>query len=118
MFNAVKSAFIRPEKYRDRLIASLLPNEDREKARLEALKDKQALDCEGCKYRYGMRGGHACRWENKEEKYPDWAGGKNMCLRYATERLGFNGWIMPSGDPFIITKEAAQSIANALADIE
>lgn len=114
MYEGLKAVFLRPEKYRTPFYDYGYKPEQKKAAREEAEKDAVALLCDGCPFKFGEHGTCKCRHVDKDDHYPDWAGGSNMCLRYAIERLGLRGWIQPSGDPLIITKEAARAIAESL----
>lgn len=118
MLEEIKASVINPQKYRNGYIGVIYSSEQREKGRAEARKDQKALSCDDCPFRIAEHGRCACRHLDKEDRLPDWAGGQNLCLRYAIERQRLSGWIQPSGDPFIITKEAARAIAAALDDLE
>ena len=120
MYESIKASILNPEKYSKHtsVIGWSYKTEQIKKAREEAFKDERALLCEDCPIRYAEHGRCACGHVNKEDRLPDWAGGQNQCLRYAIERLGLRGWIQPSGDPFIITEEAARTLAAALDELE
>lgn len=114
MYEDVKASVINPIKYRNRYIPANYSVEQMNEARDEARMDEKSLCCDYCPFRAAEHGRCSCGHVDKEDRLPDWAGGQNLCLRYAIERKGLSGWIQPSGDPFIITKEAAASIAEAL----
>lgn len=83
--------------------------EEREKARAEAHKDVEALNCEYCPYKDN------CNYKNSPERLPNFCkGGKGGCLRYYTERAGGFGFMTPRGEPFFIDEAAAKAIKEAL----